>query len=82
MKLHSVLFITILYLTGVIALYGISRTLSWVIVSSGIVAVMPYNMESMRQEMVDTQKAQEKSVSCAFVKHLVIWDFSGMSWSK
>ena len=63
------------YLTGVIALYGISRTLSWVIVSSGIVAVMPYNMESMRQEMVDTQKAQEKSVSCAFVKHFVIRDF-------
>ena len=63
------------YLTGVIALYGISRTLSWVIVSSGIVAVMPYNMESMRQEMVDTQKAQEKSVSYGFVKHLVMWDF-------
>ena len=70
------------YLTGVIALYGISRTLSWVIVSSGIVAVMPYNMESMRQEMVDTQKAQEKSVSWGSVKHLVKWDFWGMSWSK
>ena len=65
------------YLTGVIALYGISRTLSWVIVSSGIVAVMPYNMESMRQEMVDTQKAQEKSVSWDLVKHLFMWDFLG-----
>lgn len=49
-------------LPGVIALFGISKTLSWVIVSSGIVALMPYNMESMRQEMIDTQLAQEKSV--------------------
>lgn len=43
-------------------LYGVSRTVMWVVISSAIIGLMPYNLESTRQEMLDAQKAQEKSV--------------------
>ncbi|XP_067946812.1 mitochondrial import receptor subunit TOM22 homolog [Watersipora subatra] len=48
--------------SGTTALYGISRAVGWFIISSAIIGLLPYNLESTRQEMVDAQKAQEKSL--------------------
>lgn len=47
---------------GVKSLVGTSRTLLWIVFSSAIIGLMPYNLEATRQEMVDAQKAQEKSI--------------------
>ena len=44
-------------------MYGASRTVAWFVVSSAIIGLMPYNLDSSRQEMIEAQKAQDKSVS-------------------